>query len=481
MSRPGFKRNLKPLEILTEDQVQQMHQAILEVLWETGVRFENKWAVGFFKQNGCRVDEDSMRVRFPAELVEACLRQAPGQYQVKAPDPANDLLVGEQTLYYSHSSGMETIDLATFEPRPPTRTEYIDCVRVLEALPHLDHLGCYPYFGYEGITPAMAIPEGVALHMKYSSKHQAGCCSNEVEVFTIQMAQAVGHEFTGTIGSSPPLTWGAEATNAAKRIVEAGFPLSTVDGCMMGGTGPATIPGSVVVSSVEQMAMVVLVQLLKPGHRIMVGHFSLPLNMNTGSPAFGEIGASLNNLIFNQMWRHYRIPIGNGAPGYVSAKKIDYQAGYEKGIAGLASALSGVNSMLLHFGVSSELTAHPVQAVLDDDIAGMIGRFVAGETITEETIAADLIKEVGPIPGHYLGKAHTRRWWRKEQFVPQAADRLTYAEWLQKDKKQALDYAREKVEAILAKPEQTYLSPGQEEDIDRILAEARAFYQKQEQ
>ncbi|GIK43958.1 MAG: methyltransferase [Chloroflexota bacterium] len=478
MSRTGFKRNLKPLELLTEAQVQQMHQAILEVLWETGLRIESDWALKFFKQHGCWVDEASLRVRFPAEMVEECVRLAPSSYPVKAPDPANDLLVGQETLYFSHSSGMETIDLATFEPRQPTQAEYIDCVRVLDALPHLDHLGCYPYFGYAGIPSAMAIPEGVALHMKYSTKHQAGCCSNDCEIFTIQLAQAVGHEFTGTIGSSPPLTWGAEALTAAKRIVEAGFPLSTVDGCMMGGTGPATIPGSVVVSSAEQMGMLVLVQLLKPGHRMIVGHFSLPLNMNSGSPAFGQIDASLNNLIFNQMWRYYQVPIGNGSPGYVSAKMIDYQAGYEKGLAGLASALSGVNSMLLHFGVSSELTAHPVQAVLDDDIAGMIGRFVTGEAITAETIAVELIKEVGPIPGHYLGKAHTRQWWQKEQFVPESADRLTYPEWLQQGKKQALDYARARVEAILAEPERTHLISNQEDDIARILQEARAYYQK---
>jgi trimethylamine--corrinoid protein Co-methyltransferase len=136
--------------------------------------------------------------------------------------------------------------------------------------------------------------------------------------------------------------------------------------------------------------------------------------------------------------------------------------------------------MLLHFGVSSELTAHPVQAVLDDDVAGMIGRFVEGETISEETIAAELIKEVGPIPGHYLGKAHTRQWWHSEQFVPQAADRLTYAEWQQRDKKQALDYARERVEAILTEPEQTFLTPAQEADLERILQEARAYYEKRE-
>jgi trimethylamine--corrinoid protein Co-methyltransferase len=136
--------------------------------------------------------------------------------------------------------------------------------------------------------------------------------------------------------------------------------------------------------------------------------------------------------------------------------------------------------MLLHFGISSELTAHPVQAVLDDDIAGLIGRFVEGEIISTETIATELIKEVGPIPGHYLGKAHTRQWWQKEQFVPQAADRLTYPEWLQKDKKQALDYAQERVEAILSEPEQTYLNPEQEVALERILQDARTYYQKRE-
>jgi trimethylamine--corrinoid protein Co-methyltransferase len=118
--------------------------------------------------------------------------------------------------------------------------------------------------------------------------------------------------------------------------------------------------------------------------------------------------------------------------------------------------------------------------VLDDDVAGMIGRFVEGETISQETIAAELIKEVGPIPGHYLGKAHTRQWWQKEQFVPRSADRLTYPEWLQKNKKQALDYAREQVEAILAEPAQTFLSSDQEADLEKILQEARTYFQKRE-
>ncbi len=476
MPRKGFPRRIEPLEFATAEQVEDIQRAALDVLRTAGVRIESEWALDFLEKQGCQSDRSSLRVRFPGELVVECLRQAPSPFHVRARNPENDLLLGGDTVYFSHSSGMQTIDLETFEPRTPTRDEYVDCIRVLDALPTVDHLGCYPYFGFEGINPLMAIPEGVALGLRYSTKHQAACCSNDCEIFTIQMAQAAGQELTGTVTSSSPLTWGESAVVAARRMVEAGFPITSVDGCVLGGTGPATVAGSVVVSSAEHLAMLVLVQLLHPGHRICVGHFALAMNMTTGSPAFGGITSSLSNVVFNQVWRQYGLPISEGSPGYVSAKEIDYQAGYEKAIGALTAAMSGAHSILLHLGVSAEITAHPAQAILDDDVAGMIGRFIAGEDITDDTIALDLIKQVGPIPGHYLSQAHTRKWWQKEQFVPRAADRLTYPEWLERGKHGALHYARERMEEILSKHHPQPLAPGQEEDIERILAEARAYY-----
>jgi trimethylamine--corrinoid protein Co-methyltransferase len=128
--------------------------------------------------------------------------------------------------------------------------------------------------------------------------------------------------------------------------------------------------------------------------------------------------------------------------------------------------------------VSAEISAHPVQAVLDDDIAAMIGRFIAGEEVSPDTIAVDLINKVGPIPGHYLNTGHTRKWWKKEQVLPNAADRLTYPDWLAAGKKTALDYAQERVAALLGTHQPHPLTPGQEGDLERILAEARSFYRK---
>jgi trimethylamine--corrinoid protein Co-methyltransferase len=478
LNQNGFTLRLKPVEFMNEEQVAGIHRATLRVLDETGMRMESDWALEFLAGYGCRIDPDAHRVRFPPALVEECLQQVPSTFRVRARDPRNDLEYGGNTLHFSHTSGMQTIDLETFEPRPPTRSEFVECARVLDALPTLSSLGCYPYYGFEGVPPVMAMPEGVALLMRHSTKHQSVCYTQGCEVFNIQMAQAIGVEISGVVTSSAPLMWNGDALSVARRMVEAGFPILTVDGCIMGGTGPATAAGSVVVSNAEHMAMIVLIQLLHPGHRVLVGHFALSMNMSNGAPAFGQIESSINNALWNQMWRHYKVPCGNGSPGYVSAKTIDYQAGYEKALAGLAAALSGANHLLLHFGVAAEMTAHPVQAVLDDDIAGMIGRFVSGEQVDDETIALELIQQVGPIPGHYLDTEHTLKWFRREQYMPRAADRLSYGQWLASDKKTALDYARARVERILATHQVPPLTAAQEEDLDRILADARRYYRE---
>ena len=480
MTELGFECKIKPWTILTEEQIEDIHQSTLRVLWETGVKMESDWALGFFKSHGCEVDSDSSRVRFPADLVEGCLAQVPSTFKVEARDPDRSLIFGGNRLHFSHGSGMETIDLDTFELRPPTKSEYADAIRVLDALPSISMLGCYPYFGYEGVPPVMAILEGVALKMRYSSKYQTTCYTEDCEIFNIQMAQAVGVEIMGAVTSSSPLSWNEGAVNSARRMIEAGFPIVTIDGCIMGGTGPATAAGSIVVSNAEHLAIVVLAQLLNPGQRMLIGHFSVPMNMATGSLAFGRIGASISNAIWNQLWRHYGVPCGNGSPAYVASKTIDYQAGYEKGIAGLSSALSGVNHLLLHFAVSAEISAHPLQAVLDDDIAGMIGRMIAGEEVSEATLAVDVIGEVGPVPGHFLETKHTLKWWRKEQFMPKSADQLTYPVWVDRGKKTAMDLARERLEKILSTHQPAALSASQEDGIERVLADARSYYRNRD-
>jgi len=477
MAMEGFTRTFRPLEIITDEQLEAIHRGTLDVLEQTGIRFESKKALALFEKNGCRVDHDEMRVRFPPGLVEECLRSCPSSFRVKARDERYDVIIGGNTVYFRTFPGMHTVDLTTWESRAATRKENYDAVTVLDALDNLHILGLYtPYFGFEGVAPVMGMPESFAAKMRNSAKVQCTGYSQDCEVFTIQMAQAVGTEMIGFLGASPPLTFHSETVQAAFRFVEAGFPVFVVSGACYGATAPATLAGATVSSNAEIIAGLVLIQLIKPTTRVYVSDTGFPQNMRTGSPSFGDIGISLHTVMFNQLWRKYGVPRNNSGVGPSNSKEIDFQCGYEKAMGILISALSGANIICTHGGIHGEITYHPIQSILDDDIAGMVGRFLAGATVNPEMLAIDLINEVGPIPGHYLDKAHTRTWWKKEQYIPKAADRLTYPEWMKAGKKSALTYARERMEGILANHEPIPLSPSQEQDIERILAEARNYY-----
>ena len=474
----GFTRRFKAFEILTEEAVEEIHRGTLDVLRETGIRFESDWALDFLRKHGCSVDLEEKRVRFPEGLVEESLRKCPSSFRLKARDPKKDLVYGGNTVYFANFPGMQTIDIETFEPRAPTKTEFIEYMTVLDALPNLHEISTTPYYGFKDVPPSMGLLEGLALKLRYSSKVQQTGYIDDCEIFKIQMAQAVGTELKGVLAATPPLTWAGDAVLHARRLVEADFPVATSDGNNFGSTAPATYAGSLVVCNAQHLAMIVLVQLLHPGHRVQVIHYAFPQDMRSGSPAFAAIGCSLSNVMFNQVWRGYGVPIITATPGAIMSKSIDFQSGYEKAIGGILAAISGAHRITLHGCVSSELASHPVQAILDDDVAGMIGRFVEGAQVNDETLALELIHEVGPVPGHYLGTAHSREWWKKEQFLPKVADRLTYPEWKRTGKKRAFDLARERNEEILGVHKPMPLTAGGEQAIEDILKEAREYYRR---
>jgi trimethylamine--corrinoid protein Co-methyltransferase len=246
----------------------------------------------------------------------------------------------------------------------------------------------------------------------------------------------------------------------------------------MGGTHPATTAGALVTGVAEVMSGIVLAQLVRPGNSIIVNAFDFAQNMRSGDYKFGGIETYLYAAAWNQFWRTmYGIPLMNGGPGPTNSKSIDFQCAYEKSIGVLLCALSGANIINYVGGLTAELVYHPVLSVLDNDVAGYIGRFLEGVNVNEDTLAIDLINQVGPIPGFYLNTAHTRQWWKREQFIPHAADTLTYPEWLQTGKKSALDYARQRADELLSQWE-SKLPPGKEEELDKILEDCRQYYKK---
>ncbi len=479
MALRGFLRRFPPFKILTDEQVEQIHQGTLDVLGEAGVKIYHDEALKVFKKADCKVDFDTKLVKFPPALVENSLRKCPSSFRVKSRNPKHDLILGLDHVVFFNFPGRDIVDIDTWESRSPTRKEHIDLVTVLDALPTVHYINNYPYFGYRGIPENMKEMEGAVIRLSHSTKVTMEIANNDIDKFTFRMAKAIGTEIFANPNTSSPLTCYTDQTNACFLAAEYNLPSMIWDGATAGSTAPASIAGAVISSNAELIPYIVLLQLLKPGARIAVANLVLPQNMRTGAPAFGDIGVSLHTAAFNQVWRKYGIPTVASSSGVSNSKIIGFQLAYEKTIPSVIGAISGSSAVQIHSSVYGEISAHPIQAILDDDIAHMIGRFVEGIEVNDESLAVDLINEVGPIPGHFLGKAHTRKWWNREQYVSRSSDRLTYPEWIKKGKKTGIDYAKEIMKEILSTHKvDPPLTASQEEEIERILIEARQFYRK---
>jgi trimethylamine--corrinoid protein Co-methyltransferase len=475
----GFTRRFPPINVLTEEQANTMHRAILDVLRETGVRFESEQALNDLAQIGCLIDHEEKRARFPEYLVEEAIRRTPSSHRIRARDPQNDIVLGGDTLYFRNFPGMQTVDIETWEPRDPTMQEFKDLITVFDALPNMHAIGPYPYYGFQGVPAVMRLLEGIAIEISNSTKVLIHGNTADADQFHIEMTKIVGGESVLAIYGSAPLTWYDNQLRAVYRALDTGWPVYLLQGTTMGATGPATLAGTVVANFAELLSILVLIQFLKPGTRVHIASDTYPQNMRSGAPGFGRITCSLVKAAENQMARRYGIPRRDSNSGPLNSKKADFQAGYERGLNALASALSGSSLISMHSALYGEMSAHPIQAILDDDIAGMIGRFLEGVAVTDDTLAIELIEQVGPIPGNYLNTAHTREWWRKEEFIPVAADELTYPEWFKVGKKDCLDYARELMESIISSHKVSLpLTRDQEADIGQILKEAREYYRR---
>jgi trimethylamine---corrinoid protein Co-methyltransferase len=470
-------RNFKPFGLLTEGQIEAIHRGALDVLEKTGLRFVSKRALQILEKGGCQVDYEAERARMAPQLVEQCLEQCPRTFAMRASNPEHNVTIDGGSVHFALFAGMRTVDLDTWEPRVPTVEENNDACKIADGLEFVHGSTSYtPYSEFAGEPPAMILPISTWSRLKYFSKISRIGSAVDSYIFELQMAQAIDVDVFGAMESAPPLTYDESASDCGLACAEAGMPVEPGACGIMGGSHPATLSGALVTAMAEVMGGIVLIQLARPGNPVFAHIFPVPQNMRSGLPRLGAISTSLVQVCWNQIWRTlYGIPTMNGGNGASESKQIDFQVGYEKSMGMLLSAISGASWINIIGGLNAELSYHPVQSVLDNDVAGNITRFLEGVQVTDETLAIDLINQVGPVPGFFLDKMHTLKWWRKETFEPHAADTLPYAEWLKGGRKSALDYARERADQLLAEYRPP-LTSAQEAQLDGILEEARTYY-----
>jgi trimethylamine--corrinoid protein Co-methyltransferase len=476
----GFKRNFEPIRILRENQVEQIHQASLNVLSEVGFKFESDKALKLLEENGCKVDFNSKIAKIPSNLVEECIRKTPSSFTLRARDPKLSISVGGNTIYFMNSAGARYTDIDTGEVSMPTLEQNNIGVLVSDALDSVNVFPSYtPYFEIEGVPPVMSCPVSCASRHRFSSKPSRGAQPTYTYIWETKIAQAVGAQLFGCVEGAAPLSLSEDAIEAAYVYLNAGFPIYIASGSIMGGSHPITIAGASVSHNAELLAIIVLLQCIKPGCGVIANNFVSSMNMATGDISFGTAAIALHQMAYNQIWHDlYKIPVNNTGSAFSNSKIVDYQLGAEKLPLAMCSALSGANMIVLHGGVTAELAYNPILAIIDDDVANTIGRIVESFDVNDSTIGLDTIMDVGVSPGTFLNTKQTRNFWKTENYATRVFDKLSYKEWVEGGKKTVLKKAKERYEEIISTHKPLPLTPEQDQAITDILNEATEFYKK---
>jgi len=422
---------------LTDTQVRRIHEAALHILERTGVQVDEPEALRIFEDAGASVDRGC--VRLSAMMVEDAVRAAPSRILLAGRDPKWDLVLeGTRVHIGTGGAALTILDLESEELRPAVIQDVAELARLVDALDNI-------HFYLVPVYPTDMHKENVDLQTYFTSlsnttKHvQAGVYSIAGIRDTVEMCRQIAggpdafreRPIVSFITSwmVSPLKFATEVTALLIETCRQGVPVVLSAAPMAGSTAPATLAGMLAQLTAEQLAGLTLTQLVAPGAPVLLGPIPAVADMQSCRYLGGSAEFGLTNAAMAQMAQFYNLPIYNSA-GMTDSKTPDIQAGFEKAMSVALAALAGSNFIHHAAGMLENMnTVAAEQFVIDNEILGMAMRVVAGIEVNDETLALDVIDQVGP-GGHFLLSDHTLRHIRSEFYYPSSVvDRQSWELW----------------------------------------------------
>jgi len=258
--------------------------------------------------------------------------------------------------------------------------------------------------------------------------------------------------------------------------VEKDFPVMVNSSAVTGTTAPITLAGSLVIMNAEILSGIVVAQVARPGSKVLYAGHPVFLDMKTGTASCGHTEAGLLQAALVDMGRRYRLPTGsNGLT--TDAHVCDEQAAAEKFVTGYPAVMSGASLNGGSGSLAAVGTASLEQLVIDDDIYDRIFRLREGIAFDRDTLAFDVIAEVGPMH-HFLEHPHTLKHLRQEYQFSKNATRLNPEVWLERGAQDALAVAAGRVKAILTEAAEPRLEPAVVNELEKIAHKAEQAMEK---
>ena len=444
------------LNILSRKDMECIHTASLEILEKIGVKFCEDRSLEILKDNGMLVDEKSKVVKFDPDYVEYMIKKAPRTFVMCARDPKNDLKLEKDSVFYATSNAIFKIENGT--KKNIFRNDLIKYIQLSDALRNV-HI-CVGANFHEAPKAFWDLYE-FEIMLKNTSKHLRPVIGSTVGPrAVIEMASRVvgGYEYLRkrpilSMGhvADPPLRWPENALNTFIESAEYDIPVNVESEPITGATSPITLAGTMALANAEVLSGIVFNQMLKEGRPTVYSlGFAHTMDMKTSACLSATPECFLIAIAGAQIARYYNLPSLSWIT--TDSKVVDIQAACEKAMGLTLHVLSGnniiwgVGSMEMQAGISFE------QMVIDDEIIDYLTRIKEGIEITEETLALDVIKDVG-VGRNYLSKVKsllfTKDYYFKEHIQPKIFDKKSRHDWIREGRKDLTGKAKERISNIL--------------------------------
>jgi trimethylamine--corrinoid protein Co-methyltransferase len=234
-------------------------------------------------------------------------------------------------------------------------------------------------------------------------------------------------------------------------------------------TAPITLAGEIIQQNAENLAPLVLCQLIRPGMPILYGTIGSHTDMRTMATIFGSPETRILEYAAAQMARHYNM-LSRGGVGMTDAPSDDFQAGAESMFQFINAARAGINFLPGMGHLGSFMGASFSKVILDADLADYTKRYLRPISLDDDTMALDLLKKVGP-GGQFITEAHTLKHCRSEYIIPSIFQRIPYDAWKKRENPTALQLADKKVQTLIGKYEKPDMDYEISQELKKHIAE----------
>ncbi len=462
----------------SEADVKKINEGVMTLLEKGGIKVYTQTGKAALKKAGAIVDESADIVRLPRAMIEDAIASAPHSLTLCGRDPKFDItLEGSQVHLGTGGTAINVLDLETGKKRPSVSQDVRDMAKIVDFCDWV-HFFLINVFPNEIEDKAHVDLNRFYCALSNTSKHVMG---GIYDMNGLQEVIKMGELIAGSpekLRERPFLSFITLIISPFKiddhygeftcLLAEKGLPVVVPTEPLCGLTSPVTMASNVLMHTAETISGVVLTQAVRKGAPVICGSVGSIADMRTMGHLSGCIERAMINAGCSQMAQFYKLPYYSTA-GMTDSKVVDCQAGYESGMGSLLVALSGANYIHDAAGLMEfDMTASFEKLIIDNEILARNHRVLRGIEVTDDTLAVDLMLEVGP-GNDYLGQEHTIEYMRSEFAPTTISDRNSRAKWEAEGSKDAFARAHDVALKVLKEHKPLPLDP-------KIVETLKAMY-----